>query len=117
MNKIVKITTMAVMAYAALGSAHAQTYMKAAEASAGIADGRVWNMLASDGKKGKLTFTRDGKGKISEPISKSIAWTANGNTFCMKMGFMLGTKCFQVVKIANGFQGYTNGKPSIKFTR
>ncbi len=95
----------------------APTYLPVTDVSAGLADGKTWNMAATDGKKGQILFNAGGTGQIQKPVKLKIKWVTKGNEFCMKMGFMLGTKCFQAVKTANGYQGFSNGKASITFTR
>ncbi len=95
----------------------APTYLTGADVVSGLADGQAWTMKNSDGRSGSIRFNTDGTGAIESPIKRNIRWTIDGNTFCMRMGFMLGTRCFQATRSGNGFQGYTKGKPSVKFTR
>jgi hypothetical protein len=112
------ISTLAVIAVSVCTPALATpAFIPIADAVAGLADGQPWDMKAADGKSGRVRFDRDGTGRIESPVGIKIAWVAKGEEFCMKMGFMLGTRCFQAVRTANGFQGYTKGKPSITFSR
>jgi hypothetical protein len=71
-------------------------------------------MTNSDGRGGRIRFNADGAGAIESPIQR---WTIDGNTFCMRMGFMLGTRCFQATRNGRGFQGYTKARASVRFTR
>lgn len=93
------------------------TYMEPPSLVAALADGRTWNMVGADGQNGVIRFDRDGTGAIERPIRRRIRWNVDGDRFCMQMGFMLGTKCFQAVATANGFQGFTGAKPSVRFSR
>jgi hypothetical protein len=92
-------------------------YLPASEISAGLADGQPWAMVSADGKNGRIRFDRNGTGAIVQPLSRNIKWSVDGNAFCMKLGFLLGTKCFQAVKTETGYQGYIKGKPRIRFSR
>lgn len=92
-------------------------YLPTSDLVAALADGRSWNMVAADGKKGVVRFDRDGTGAIERPIRRPIRWKADAERFCMQMGFILGTKCFQAVATADGFQGFAGGKPSVRFSR
>jgi hypothetical protein len=92
-------------------------YLSGADVVAGLVDGQSWAMANTDGRNGRIRFNADGTGKIESPIKRNIRWTIEGNTFCMRMGFMLGTRCFQASRSASGFQGYTKGKPSVRFSR
>ncbi|MGL5839118.1 MAG: hypothetical protein ACRCY3_11505 [Sphingorhabdus sp.] len=93
------------------------SYLPRADIVSGLVDGQPWTMANSDGRGGRIRFNTDGTGAIESPIQRRIRWTVEGNTFCMRMGFMLGTRCFQATRSGNGFQGYTNGRPSVRFTR
>lgn len=92
-------------------------YLSRADVVSGLVDGQTWTMTNSDGRNGRIRFNADGTGAIESPIKRSIRWTIDGNTFCMRMGFMLGTRCFQATRSGNGFQGYTKSKASVWFTR
>jgi hypothetical protein len=92
-------------------------YLSASEVSVRLADGQSWTMVGADGKKGRIRFDPNGTGAIEHPIKRKIQWSVDGNSFCMKLGSMLGTKCFQAVKTPDGFQGYSKGKPNVRFTR
>lgn len=74
-------------------------------------------MVSADGKSGQVPFDKGGTGEIERPIRKSIKWAVEGDAFCIRMGFMLGTKCFQTIKTATGYQGYSRGKASVSFSR
>jgi hypothetical protein len=95
----------------------APPYLSRADVVSGLADGQAWTMANSDGRGGRIRFNADGTGAIESPIQRRIRWTIDGNSFCMRMGFMLGTRCFQARRSGKGFQGYTNGKASVRFTR
>jgi hypothetical protein len=92
-------------------------YLSRADVVSGLVDGQAWTMANSDGRGGRIRFNADGTGAIESPIKRRIRWTIDGNTFCMRMGFMLGTRCFQATRSRTGFQGYTNGRASVRFTR
>jgi hypothetical protein len=93
------------------------SYLSRADVVAALADGKSWAMSSADGRNGRIRFNADGTGEIESPIKRRIKWTIDGNTFCMRMGFMLGTRCFQATRSTNTVQGYSNGKPSVRFTR
>jgi hypothetical protein len=95
----------------------APVYLSRADVVAGLADGQPWTMTNSDGRNGRIRFNADGTGAIESPIRRRIRWTVDGNTFCMRLGFMLGTRCFQATRDGSGFQGYTNGRASVRFAR
>jgi hypothetical protein len=92
-------------------------YLSRADVVAGLVDGQPWTMTNTDGRNGRIRFNADGTGAIESPIRRRIRWTMDGNTFCMRLGFMLGTRCFQAVRNGSGFQGYTDGRASVRFTR
>jgi hypothetical protein len=93
------------------------SYLSGSDVVASLVDGQPWTMANTDGRNGRIRFNADGTGKIESPIKRNIRWTIDGNTFCMRMGFMLGTRCFQATRSASGIQGYTKGKQSVRFTR
>jgi hypothetical protein len=95
----------------------APLYLSRADVVSGLVDGQAWTMANSDGRGGRIRFNADGTGAIESLIQRRIRWTIDGNTFCMRMGFMLGTRCFQATRTSSGFQGYTNGRASVRFTR
>ncbi|MBL0923989.1 MAG: hypothetical protein IBJ12_05925 [Sphingomonadaceae bacterium] len=95
----------------------APTYLSRADVVAGLVDGQPWNMANTDGRNGRIRFNADGTGAIESPIQRRIRWTTDSNRFCMRMGFLLGTRCFQATRISTGFQGYTDGRASVRFTR
>ncbi len=95
----------------------APVYLSGADVVSGIVDGQLWTMANSDGRGGRIRFNADGTGMIESPIQRRIRWTIDGNTFCMRLGFMLGTRCFQATRTSGGFQGYTKGRASVRFTR
>jgi hypothetical protein len=92
-------------------------YLSRADVVAGLVDGQPWTMTNTDGRNGRIRFNADGTGAIESPIRRRIRWTMDGNTFCMRLGFMLGTRCFQAVRNGSGFQGYTDGRASVRFAR
>jgi hypothetical protein len=92
-------------------------FLSRAEIVAGLVDGQPWTMTNTDGRTGRIRFNADGTGAIESPIRRRIRWTVTDNRFCMQLGFMLGTRCFQAVRNASGFQGYTNGRASVRFAR
>ncbi len=98
-------------------AAAAPIHLSRAEVVSGLVDGRAWTMTSGDRRSGRIRFNPDGTGAIESPIKRTIRWTIDDNTFCMRMGFMLGTRCFQATRTENGFQGYTDGRPSVRFTR
>jgi hypothetical protein len=95
----------------------APSYLSRADVVSGLVDGQPWAMVNNDGRSGRIRFNADGTGAIESPIQRRIRWTIDGNIFCMRMGFMLGTRCFQTTRNGSGFQGYTNGRPSVRFSR
>ncbi len=117
MKKLILSFATALSASAVIAPVQAQTYMPIQNVRAGLTDGKAWKMVAADGKNAMVTFTADGKGQIKGPVNLGIKWSVKNQEFCMNMGFMLGTRCFQAVAIKGGYQGYTKGKPSIRFTR
>jgi hypothetical protein len=106
-----------IAAQASSATPAAEAYLPRDEAISGLVDGQLWTMTNTDGRNGRIRFNADGTGAIESPIKRRIKWTIEGNTFCMRMGFMLGTRCFQATRDGNGFQGYTKGKASVRFTR
>jgi hypothetical protein len=92
-------------------------YLSGAEIVSGLADGQPWTIANSDGRSGRIRFNANGTGAIESPVKRRIRWTIGGNTFCMRMGFMLGTRCFQATRSSNGFQGYNKGRATVRFTR
>jgi hypothetical protein len=92
-------------------------YLSRTDVVAGLVDGQPWTMTNADGRNGRIRFNADGTGAIESPIRRRIRWTMEGNTFCMRLGFMLGTRCFQAVRNGSGFQGYTDGRASVRFAR
>jgi hypothetical protein len=92
-------------------------YLSRADVVAGLVDGQPWTMTNTDGRNGRIRFNADGTGAIESPIRRRIRWTIEGNIFCMRLGFMLGTRCFQATRNSGGFQGYTDGRASVRFAR
>ena len=109
--------TAALIAMQPTSATAAPTYLSRADVVADLVDGQLWTMTNSDGRNGRIRFNDDGTGAIESPIKRRIKWTIEGNTLCMRMGFMLGTRCFQAMRSGSGFQGYTKGKTSVRFTR
>jgi hypothetical protein len=75
------------------------TYLSRSDVVSDLVDGQLWTMRNGDGRNGR------------------IRWTGEGNTFCMRMGFMLSTRCFQAACTSDGFQDYTDGRASVRFAR
>jgi hypothetical protein len=109
--------TLAAAAAVSAAPAAQPDYLPCAEVAAILADGQLWTMAASDGKNGRIRFNADSTGRIEQPVSRNIRWSIRRNQFCMRMGFMLGTRCFDGGRTATGIQGHTNGRPNVAFSR
>jgi hypothetical protein len=83
----------------------------------GLVDGKPWNWTVPDGKKGRLTFSPNGKALFEGPIRMDIKWVIKGDTFCLKMGMMLGTKCLTGRAVKGGYQTFEKNKAAFHFTR
>jgi hypothetical protein len=87
-------------------------YLSRADVVVGLVDGQPWTMTNTDGRNGRIRFNADGTGAIESPIRRRIRWTMDGNTFCMRLGFMLGTRCFQGSEMAAAFRAIRMDAPA-----
>jgi hypothetical protein len=94
-----------------------ETEITAADATAILADGKPWKMVAGDGKNADIVLRADKSGALQGPITLDIEWAEQDGKFCLLMGKMLGDQCMDMKKIPNGFRGYKDGAMRVSFTR
>jgi hypothetical protein len=91
-------------------------FLNPGDAVKAVVDGRPWSALTGNGRKARITLNKDGTGTFEGPLTLSITWEIKAADLCLKLGFP-GTKCIRFRRIANGYEGYADGKLDLTLTR
>lgn len=76
-----------------------------------LADGKEWSMTNQNGRSGRMMLKRDGTGTMRMGLfSLGMTWWANPPDELCIDNARTGTRCVQLVAVAGGFDGVSNGE-------
>ena len=101
----------------AMSVAQAEPFLPGPEAARLLADGKPWDGVRADGDHVRLTLDAGGTGRFEGPITRSVTWSIQGDTICIRIGFPLGAKCLRFRRAAKGLQSYEGDAPDLLLSR